>query len=60
MNTYANKPMPYGVKERKLFRRQFYLTEDDFNLLIIKCEDENYTVRQAICFIDAWGEWLDG
>jgi hypothetical protein len=52
--------MPYGVKERKLFRKQFYLTEDDFNLLIIKCEDENYTVRQAICFIDAWGEWLDG
>ncbi len=60
MNTYANKPMHHGVKVRKLFNKQFYLSRDDFELLVQKCEEENYTVRQAVCFIDAWGEWLDG
>lgn len=59
MNTYANRPMPFGAKVRKLFNKQFYLSQDDFALLLQKCEEERYTVREAVFFIDAWGEWLD-
>lgn len=59
MNTYKDRPMPFAVKVKKLFGKKFYLNRVHFDELIYLCEEERYTVRQAVGFIDAWGEWLD-
>jgi len=61
MNTYKHKPMPHGVKVRKLFNRQFILGRERYNQLIEMCESyEIKSISQAVAFIDYHGEWLDG
>lgn len=60
MNTYKDRPMPFGAKVKKLFGKQFYLNRVHFDELVYLCEYHNYTVRDAIAFIDEHGSWLDG
>lgn len=53
-------PLPYGAKVRKLFRKQFYLSERDFSELLIKLETNSLSrMRDVVAFIDEKGEWLD-
>lgn len=54
-------PMPYGAKVRKIFNKQFYLSDYDFSELIIKLETNNLSrMRDVVAFIDERGDWLDG
>lgn len=54
-------PVPYGVKLRKLYAKQFYLARELFDELL-QCLEEG-TIRkdrEAISFIDQHGDWIDG
>ncbi len=55
------KPIPYGVKLRKLYAKQFYLAKEWFNELILSLEEGTIRKdREAVSFIDQHGEWIDG
>ena len=61
MNTYANKPMPFGIKVKKLFKKQFYLSPRDYAELIHGLETgQPMRMRDVVNFVDDNGEWLDG
>lgn len=53
-------PLPYGAKVRKIFNKQFYLSERDFSELLIKLETNSLSrMRDVVAFIDERGSFLD-
>lgn len=61
MNTFRHKPMPYGVKLRKMLASQFYLAQADADLARELLESKTIrNERGLVSFIDEHGEWLDG
>lgn len=60
MNTYANKPMPYQAKLRKLYDNQFIVPYDTRMEMIEVAErgGRNFE-RVLIERIDEAGAWLD-
>lgn len=55
------KAMPYGVKLRKLYSKQFYLAKGWFDELIQSLEEGTIRKdRDAVAFVDIHGEWIDG
>lgn len=59
-NAYNNRPMPYGAKVRKVLSKQFYLSSDRMEQLIIMLECSTITrMRDVVDYIEEKGGWLD-
>lgn len=60
MNEYMHRPMPYGVKLRKLWAGKFYLAPADREELTQRIDWGEYTrEEQVVGYVDEHGEWLD-
>lgn len=59
MNTYKDKPIPFGAKVRRVFTKQFYLPPEALAELIDLCSTTELTMRQVVDYIDEHGGWID-
>lgn len=60
VNTYSTKPMPMGVKFRKLHRKEFYLSPADTERALELVHGGSIRKdRELVEFIDQHGGWLD-
>ena len=56
-----HKPMPFGLKLRRLYANQFYLSATQRRELLSMLEHGMIgSDREAVAYVDEHGEWLDG
>ena len=56
-----SKPMPYGLKVKKLYEKQFYLARETYSDFLFMLEHGQIrSNREAVDFIEQHGDWTHG